>query len=192
MAHGWPDYAPLATSAAAELPTYRVAPEADFTAASGARWVLSVFNPAGSGQLAKLRRLHVGMRFGASADGVATPNLGCWRTTSLGTGDVLNPTNHDPQGPASALSVRTNLTVDPVNTDLFLNFRTRFERKADLQPSRMSLPTLFFDLYAQASASQQQPIHLPPGFGFAIYVTAPGFVVDITPVPEWTEEPYTV
>lgn len=191
MAHGTPDYSPLATSSIAELPTYRLYAYEIVASGAGAYYALSCFNPAASGVLAKLRRILFTLRFTGNVDGITQPNFVLNRTTTAGTGAGLTPFSHDTHDPPSALTCLNGIVAAPLSSGAILAYLAGTERRRALQPDRGAANAFTFDLYHHPAAGQMKPITLYPGEGVTLFVVPSIIGFDYILVPEWTEEPYT-
>lgn len=191
MAHGTPDYSPLATSSTAELPTYRLYNKETVANGAGTFYALSCFNPAASGVLAKLRRILLTLRFNGNVDAIAQPEFVLNRTNTAGTGTGLTAFPHDTHDPPSALTCLNGLTVAPISTGAILAALAGTERRRALQPDRGAVNSFPFDLYHHPAAGQMKPVTLYPGEGVTLLVVPSSIGFDFVFVPEWTEEPYT-
>lgn len=191
MAHGYPDWSPLATGGDSELPTYRYDGGAGFLFGLNSSFVLSVFNPAGSGLIAKLRNFPIAYTLLTGEDGDDSPLFTLWRTTSLGTGSVQTPAQHNTAGAPSGLSVRVTLTVAPAVASQLMSVKLRYERYRELHAGRNWSPGNQYSLYQHVPAGQVQPLSFLPGQGFALDLSAGALGCLARFSPEWTEEPYS-
>lgn len=191
MAHGFPDWSPIATGASSELPTYRAIHAQELGAGDPDVYGLSLFNPASSGLVAKLRGLPVSVRIFMTGDGRVLPSLTLRRTISLGTGDLRTPVRHKTTNPPSGLTLRVQLTVDPNATDVLEILPLALERKVELEPQRLSIPMLHLSLYDHPAAGQVEPITILPGEGIAVFCSGVALAYTTTLAPSWTEEPYS-
>lgn len=191
MAHGYPDWSPLATGQDSELPSYRYSSGSLNLLGPSDQWLFSAFNPTGSGIVAKLRQLPIGLSIFATADGQDNPSFELWRTTSLGTGTPATATKHKTSDANSALTLRTALTVSPAQAAELAFFQSRIERLRELQPGRAFSPSAEYSLYSHLPAGQVEPITLRPGEGMFLVFSGVPLNVLLNFTPEWTEEPGT-
>jgi hypothetical protein len=189
MPHGHPDFASVATTANAELPTYSIAFAQFLAFNAAAQHVLGIFNPVGSGKVAKLRRLYVAIQLFTSNDARGGAVLYAYRTTTLGGAPLgSNLQAMDPSDPASSMQIGAGAGFAPATAvvlggfDYYSDTRKGFEL---LHPGDLNLDR---HLYQHPAASQEKPLYLRPGGGIAIIAANAAFDVTADIFAVYTEE----
>ena len=166
MARGHPDWGSIATTPGSELPTY-IVQHGVYAGAGVNRWSPSLFNPAASGKVVKVRRV---VTMVSCTGGVGTGDFRCriWRTSTLGTGGAITPEPLDPSDPPAVTLAAETLSVAPIYGNVVADYPVFFERNTTIDLARITDLSQVVPLYQHPAAGQEKPIFMRPGQGLAI------------------------
>jgi hypothetical protein len=189
MARGTTDWGAVSggLQGVAELPTY-AGTTGTRVITTTQRTLLSIFNPAGSNHLVKVRsvRLTLSMLANAGNDNVA---FLLSRITTPGSGDPVTIAKLDTGDPDPVAEVQWDHTSEPsfgANLDVWGGFAT-FEDTAT--EARAFGSDQLVELYRQQPGDDARPITLLEGEGLAVVISvgSPRFIAGGS--FRWTEEP---
>lgn len=188
MARGTPDWGAVAggVQSVAEFPSYTTGMPA-FTLFPTPLTILSVFNPADSGIVARLYSLRV---FVASFGQQAVQGYFTFRRiSSSGTGTEVIPVPHDSADGGGLVTARYYHTVEPI-TDAHLVLVPFWLTTKDTGAFGYSSEVnLFWELYRHMPGAQVKPLVFRPGEGYALHFVPLGGGPFLAPLYEHTEEP---
>lgn len=150
----------------AELDTYIVFVR-EVTGQASSEYVLSIFNPSGSGKIANIHRVLIALKVNAgNHDNDSDFHL--YTTTSLGTGSTYTPIKADPNSPSTGLQIIEDVTADPT-TDQRVG-SIPIQTYADFTPGEQLITPLTYalELLRHQPGSAEIPLRLREGRGIAI------------------------
>lgn len=191
MAHGFPDWSPIATGSSSELPTYKTSETIPVLVTNNPQYLLSVFNPANSGTDVKLRRLRFTVIDRFQEDAAQTPDILLYRSSTLGTGGTPTIDWQDSSDPPPITQIKYFMTVAPVMIKTVLRIPFGLERKTALQTQRISPIAYYVDAFVYQPTGQLKPFRLRPGEGLGGFIQNHATNMYIGFDLDFTEEPYS-
>lgn len=170
----------------AQLPTYTaIYDAANF--ADTQRALLSLFNPAASGVIARVRYFAAIISWDLGT-GFNTLQLAIERTSAQGSGGAVAEVKHDTGDPDAACVALTDHTVNPTSAGALGYFAAVGERDLTLQSTRATLPIVTSELFRELPGQASKPITLLQGEGTALRVVDTAALARVGAIITWTEE----
>ena len=189
MARGTNDYGRVEGGLrhVAELPSYVLANTGVLTMVTGLS-LISLLNPAASGQLAKVRRITISVAVQEN-DVVGGVDLKLHRITAHGTGATITPRPFDTADAASVCTGRQNMTVEPGYGVQLGTWSATVMKDNDVGQKFAGTTAFEFRIFDYVSGGPGKPLTLREGQGLTLEVDTNSVQAETCAVIEFTEEP---
>lgn len=174
--------------AVAELDTY-ITRVSGIVAGNNVAYIVGLFNPANSGVVATITRVHL-MHGSDNGNGLQDTNAILYRTTAAGTGTARTPNPLDTNSPAATLQGTVGFTVSPTTSLILASLRLTKVNNDTANISRADGGNDELDLYRYLPGSLETPLRLRAGQGIAVEINCMGTIGSVLSVHVvHTEEP---